>query len=382
MKVNFKFSPNKTQQKVLELLKENNVVVANVSRQQGKSYLARYLAVFWALQNPCIIAYITPTLKLAKKFFKDFHLPPEIIKSYNGSEYFIEFVNGSQLWFYSSEQADKIRGITLDYLILDEIAFYKDGEYLYYGVLQPTLKVRGKKTLIISTPNGKDNIFYKLYNSYPSITKTIYDDSYCKDIEAVKRNTPEIIFKQEYLCQFLDNTGTFFQGFKEQEFTFDTTELYFGLDLSSVGKDETILTLINKKLQVTQYVIKGTLDVKYKQIADIINKYNAKGYAEQNSIGEPMINEIVKLLNKPSNLRKWLTNNKSKTTIISKLAIKLPSIIYNDKELTKQLNQFQYKILPTGTMTFQGLKDDRVMSLAIALQALEDLTFKNDYIFL
>lgn len=382
MKVNFKFSPNKTQQKVLELLKENDVVVANVSRQQGKSYLARYLAVFWALQNPCIIAYVTPTLKLAKKFFKDFHLPPEIIKSYNGSEYFIEFVNGSQLWFYSSEQADKIRGITLDYLILDEIAFYKDGEYLYYGVLQPTLKVRGKKTLIISTPNGKDNIFYKLYNSYPSITKTIYDDSYCKDIEAVKRNTPEIIFKQEYLCQFLDNTGTFFQGFKEQEFTFDTTEVYFGLDLSSVGKDETILTLINKKLQVTQYVVKGTLDVKYKQIADIINKYDAKGYAEQNSIGEPMINEIVKLLNKPSNLRKWLTNNKSKTTIISKLAIKLPSIIYNDKELTKQLNQFQYKILPTGTMTFQGLKDDRVMSLAIALQALEDLTFKNDYVFL
>ena len=382
MKVNFKFSPNKTQQKVLELLKENDVVVANVSRQQGKSYLARYLAVFWALQNPCIIAYVTPTLKLAKKFFKDFHLPPEIIKSYNGSEYFIEFVNGSQLWFYSSEQADKIRGITLDYLILDEIAFYKDGEYLYYGVLQPTLKVRGKKTLIISTPNGKDNIFYKLYNSYPSITKTIYDDSYCKDIEAIKRNTPEIIFKQEYLCQFLDNTGTFFQGFKEQEFTFDTTEVYFGLDLSSVGKDETILTLINKKLQVTQYVVKGTLDVKYKQIADIINKYDAKGYAEQNSIGEPMINEIVKLLNKPSNLRKWLTNNKSKTTIISKLAIKLPSIIYNDKELTKQLNQFQYKILPTGTMTFQGLKDDRVMSLAIALQALEDLTFKNDYVFL
>nr|DAH91243.1 MAG TPA: hypothetical protein [Bacteriophage sp.] len=33
-------------------------------------------------------------------------------------------------------------------------------------------------------------------------------------------------------------------------------------------------------------------------------------------------------------------------------------------------------------MTFQGLKDDRVMSLAIALQALEDLTFKNDYVFL
>lgn len=382
MKVNLKFKPNKTQQKILELLKENDVVVANVSRQQGKSYLARYLAVFWALQTPCIIAYITPTLKLAKKFFKDFHLPTEILKSQNGSDYCIELVNGSQLWFYSSEQADKIRGITLDYLILDEIAFYKDGEYLYYGVLQPTLKVRGKKTLIISTPNGKDNIFYKLYNSYPSITRTIYDDSYCKNIDIIKASTPEVIFNQEYLCQFLDNTGTFFTGFNEQTFNFDTTDVYFGLDLSSVGKDETILTLINKKLQVIQHNIKGDLTSKYTQIASIINQYKAKGYAEQNSIGEPMINEIVKLLERPSDLRKWLTNNKSKTTIISKLALKLPSIIYNDKELTKQLNQFQYKILPTGTMTFQGLKDDRVMSLAISLQALEDLTFKNEYLFL
>ena len=375
---------NNTQKELLRLIENNKYTVANISRQQGKSVLAKLLAIKWLFQKNKVISYITPTLKLAKKIFKDISgvLPSNLLVSNNASDLILESVTGSSIWFYSSEQADKIRGITLDYLILDEIAFYKDGEYLYYGVLQPTLKVRGKKTLIISTPNGKDNIFYKLYNSYPSITKTIYDDSYCKDIEAVKRNTPEIIFKQEYLCQFLDNTGTFFQGFKEQEFTFDTTELYFGLDLSSVGKDETILTLINKKLQVTQYVIKGTLDVKYKQIADIINKYNAKGYAEQNSIGEPMINEIVKLLNKPSNLRKWLTNNKSKTTIISKLAIKLPSIIYNDKELTKQLNQFQYKILPTGTMTFQGLKDDRVMSLAIALQALEDLTFKNDYIFL
>ena len=81
-----------------------------------------------------------------------------------------------------------------------DVSSMQNREYLYYGVLQPTLKVRGKKTLIISTPNGKDNIFYKLYNSYPSITKTIYDDSYCKDIEAIKKNTPEIIFKQEYLC--------------------------------------------------------------------------------------------------------------------------------------------------------------------------------------
>lgn len=382
MRVSINFTPNKTQQLILDLVKENRVTVANVSRQQGKSYLGRYLAISWALSTKSVVGYITPTLKLAKKFFKDINIPNSLLLSKNGSDYCIELINGSQIWFYSSEQADKIRGITLDYLIFDEAAFCKDGKYLFYAVLLPTLKVKGKKLLIISTPNGKDNIFYELYNKYPSITRTIYDDSLCSDIDAIKKDTPEIIFKQEYLCQFLDNTGTFFTNYKQSTFTFNKDKVYFGLDLSSVGKDETILTLINKELQVIQFAIKGSLDQKYKQIADILNEYNAIGYAEQNSIGEPMINEIIKLLNKKSNLHKWLTNNKSKTTIISKLAIELPNIIYDDNELTKQLNGFQYKILSSGTMTFSGSKDDRVMSLAIALQALRDLSAKNQYIFL
>ena len=89
-----------------------------------------------------------------------------------------------------------------------------------------------------------------------------------------------------------------------------------------------------------------------------------------------MINEIRKLLAKKSNLVKdWNTSNQSKTDIITELAVALENgtISYSDKELDKQLGAFGYSVSKTGKMQFAGDKDDRVMSLAMALRAKKDL---------
>jgi phage FluMu gp28-like protein len=103
-------------------------------------------------------------LKLAKKIFKDLTsvLPAELLVTCNASDLVIESVTGSSLWFYSAEQGDKIRGITNNYLIIDEAAFLKNGTDLWYSILSPTIKVKGEKILFISTPNGTNNLFYEL----------------------------------------------------------------------------------------------------------------------------------------------------------------------------------------------------------------------------
>ena len=56
---------------------------------------------------------------LAKKIFKDISgvLPSNLLVSNNASDLILESVTGSSIWFYSSEQGDKIRGITNNYLI-------------------------------------------------------------------------------------------------------------------------------------------------------------------------------------------------------------------------------------------------------------------------
>ena len=60
---------NNTQKELLRLIENNKYTVANISRQQGKSVLAKLLAIKWLFQKNKVISYITPTLKLAKKIF-------------------------------------------------------------------------------------------------------------------------------------------------------------------------------------------------------------------------------------------------------------------------------------------------------------------------
>lgn len=388
MKIQFKIDLTKSQQEMLDLLEDHKYLVALMSRQQGKSTFLKLMATKWLLEPNNSILYICPTLKLARKFLKDITkvVPKQLLVTNNATDLILESITGSQLYFYSAEQGDNLRGFTCTHLLGDELAFWRNSRDFYWEVVFATFKVRGQKALFVSTPRGKNNLFYDFCEkakagtrNWAFIKKTIYDDSLCNNIEEIREYTPEIAWRQEFLCEFLDNTGAFFTkyiGCYKPEINFNYKEkLWCGVDLSSVGKDETVFTLINQSNQVKQFIIKGSLDEKYKQIADLFNTYNCIGYIEQNSIGEPIINEITKLVKNKSLINKWLTTNKSKSEIITQLAVALENnkLSHSESELNDQLGSFEFKISESGNMKFSGKKDDRILSLAIALEAKNKL---------
>lgn len=398
MILNLDIQLNSTQSALLSLIENNKFVVANISRQQGKSVLAKVLATTWLFQTNKVISYITPTLKLAKKIFKDLTsvLPSELLTTCNGSDLVIESITGSSLWFYSAEQGDKIRGITNNYLIIDEAAFLKNGTDLWYSILSPTIKVKGEKILFISTPNGTNNLFYELaikaqsgIKDWAYIMRDIYSDSFCQNIEEIREQTPDIIFRQEYLCEFIEGATSFFTNYHQ---CYDNTmvfnwksPLWAGIDWSSTGKDKTVLTFVNSEGQIQKYNIEGDLDRKYEQLASIINQRKPRGiYAETNSIGEVMLNELNKLLKKKAN--GFSTTNESKAEIIGELAVALErgELTYNDLELDRQLGAFGYSVTKTNKLSFAGVgeHDDATMSLAFALKAKKDFSVKSSYTFI
>lgn len=398
MILNLDIQLNGTQSALLSLIENNKFVVANISRQQGKSVLAKVLATTWLFQTNKVISYITPTLKLAKKIFKDLTsvLPTELLTTCNGSDLVIESITGSSLWFYSAEQGDKIRGITNNYLIIDEAAFLKNGTDLWYSILSPTIKVKGEKILFISTPNGTNNLFYELaikaqsgIKDWAYIMRDIYSDSFCQNIEEIREQTPDIIFRQEYLCEFIEGATSFFTNYHQcydntMQFNWKSA-LWAGIDWSSTGKDKTVLTFVNSEGQIQKYNIEGDLDRKYEQLASIINQRKPRGiYAETNSIGEVMLNELNKLLKKKAN--GFSTTNESKSEIIGELAVALErgELTYNDLELDRQLGAFGYSVTKTNKLSFAGVgeHDDATMSLAFALKAKKDFSVKSSYTFI
>ena len=343
-------------------------------------------------------AYISPTFSQGKKVFAELIKLLDgtgIVKKANAAELLIETVYGSTLKFFSMESPTAIRGYTISgLLVMDEAAFFptktSDGQDPYYNVIFPIIKARKPKVLVISTPNGKQGMFYDLYlkavngeQGYYQLTATIYDDDLITkdEIEELKRGYPPLAFQQEFEVQFLSNALTVFPNFETCfDGKYNGGKCWLGIDPSTVGDDNTIVTIVNEANQVKQYKIDGSLDVKYDRIANIINQYNPVAtYIESNSIGEVMGNEIKKKLLKKGNFMTFLTTNESKKDYISLIAVNIANnTIHFEPENTllySELGTFTFKLTKTGNVTYaatDGKHDDTITSLGIALQCKED----------
>ena len=191
-KIHFNIKLTKTQKEIYDLATDESFKYLTVacSRQQGKSTVMMVLCTEWLLQKNVKIGYVCRTGIFADTGYSDLLriFPPSLIKKANSQTKYIETIFGSTIRFFSAESGNSLRGQSFHYLINDEFAFFgfeqTDGTDLWNNILLPTVKVKGRKCIFVSTPLGKNNRFYEMYlrgyddkfPQYKSILKTIYND--------------------------------------------------------------------------------------------------------------------------------------------------------------------------------------------------------------
>jgi hypothetical protein len=346
--------------------------------------------LYWAINHKgCNIAWVTPIYKQSKKVFDEME---KVTKSsglfeYNRSDLTISGFN-SQIQFFSGERPDNIRGNTFDYLIVDEMAFTRPE--LWSEVLSATVLVKGKKVIFISTPKGK-NHFYQLSlqpnydNRYKYFHYSSYDNPMidAEDLEERKRSLPKHIFEQEYLAKFIDNASGLFKNvdscvIKPAE---RTQKLFGGLDIGRAD-DYTVLTILNKNYQMV-YVQRWRQQEWSKiidEVATKIREYNAEIFVEVNNQGDVFFEMLQnKVYN---NVQPYVTTTATKPIMIEDLAVHFENKdigILNENWLVDELNAFTYiyneKTRRVQYGAPQGVHDDGVMSLALAVQSIK----KNQY---
>jgi len=364
--------------------------ILNIGRQFGKTMLGINQMLYWAINHKgCNIAWVTPIYKQSKKVFDEME---KVTKSsglfeYNRSDLTISGFN-SQIQFFSGERPDNIRGNTFDYLIVDEMAFTRPE--LWSEVLSATVLVKGKKVIFISTPKGK-NHFYQLSlqpnydNRYKYFHYSSYDNPMidAEDLEERKRSLPKHIFEQEYLAKFIDNASGLFKNvdscvIKTAE---RTQKLFGGLDIGRAD-DYTVLTILNKNYQMV-YVQRWRQQEWSKIIDEVaakIREYNAEIFVEVNNQGDVFFEMLQnKVYN---NVQPYVTTTATKPIMIEDLAVHFENKdigILNENWLVDELNAFTYiyneKTRRVQYGAPQGIHDDGVMSLALAVQSIK----KNQY---
>ena len=239
------------------------VVVAG--RRCGKSRLAVTTLLIEGLSCPAgsAVLYVAPTQGQARQIIWDVLLDigREIIQSSHVNNMEVTLINGAKIYVRGSDRPDTLRGVSLTFAVLDEVADIKPETW--EQVIRASLSDKKGKALFIGTPKGR-NWFYDLYNlgqegtdpDWKSWHFTTQDNPLIDpdEIESAKKTMSSFSFKQEYLASF-DNAGS--DVFKEAWIKYgkepEQGSFYVAVDLA--GFEEVARQAANSKKRLDQTAI-------------------------------------------------------------------------------------------------------------------------------
>jgi hypothetical protein len=250
--------------------------VIAAGRRCGKSRLAAVTLLIEALRCPSgsAVMYVAPTNGQARQIIWDvlMELGREVIQSSHINNQNITTINGATIYVRGADRPDTLRGVSLTYAVLDEVADIKPEAW--EQVIRASLSDKKGRAMFIGTPKGR-NWFHDMFRlgqgaedkDWKSWHFTTKDNPLIdpEEIEAAKKTLSTFAFKQEYMASFT-NAGS--NIFKEEWLRYgeepEIGSYYVAVDLA--GFEEVAKQAANSKKRLDQTaisVVKVTEDGKW-----------------------------------------------------------------------------------------------------------------------
>ena len=250
---------------VHEVLERTRFVVLVAHRRFGKTVLAvNHLlkAALLCRRERGSFAYVGPFRNQAKAvawdYLKAYAAPLPGIQI-NESELSIVLPGGARLRIFGADNPDALRGLYFDGIVLDEVADMKPD--VWESIIQPALADRGGRALFIGTPKGV-NLFSQLYFraaelqaagdpdwaalSFPVTATNALPPA---EVERLRREQSDNVFRQEFLCDFSASTDNVLITLDEVDAAMRRPAdpeavaawpLVIGVDVARFGDDATV----------------------------------------------------------------------------------------------------------------------------------------------
>ena len=198
--------------------------VIAAGRRCGKSRLAATTLLLEGLKCPAgsAVLYVAPTNGQARQIIWNvlMDLGKDVIANSHINNQDITLINGATIYVRGADRPDTLRGVSLTYAVLDEVADIKPEAW--EQVIRASLSDKKGRGMFIGTPKGR-NWFYDLFQlgsegadpDWKSWHFTTKDNPLIdpEEIESAKKTLSSFAFKQEYMASF-SNAGS--DIFKEE----------------------------------------------------------------------------------------------------------------------------------------------------------------------
>jgi hypothetical protein len=397
---NVNYKPHEAQQLVHNSDTRFRIIVAG--RRFGKSLLASRECMARMIIPNQLVWIVAPTYVLAEKIFREvywgFHrYLPNWIKKSSEADMSIELVNGSTVKGKSADNPVSLIGEGVNFLIIDECA--RITERVWQEALRPTLTDTRGDVLLISTPQGMSwfqQMFIRgqdpsedIYESwqFPSSLNPYLD---IKEIEEAKRTMPELVFKQEYMAEFVSIMGEVFRnidrcikGYLEEPHK--DARYVMAVDLGKY-RDFTVIIVLKqegKHSNVVYFERFNQIDwnLQKNKIQNVAKRYNnCQCIIDSTGVGDSIFDDLSFMKVNVKGFR--ITGNEIKRQLVENLivAIENEEVSFpNIPELVNELKIFGYEYSEiSGKVHYNaptGFHDDCVIALALGINHLKNPPF-------
>lgn len=400
------YIPNNWQKIVRE--EESRFKVICVGRRGGKSHYVCHDTIDGLVADLVLpnqkVWIVAPNYDLTQRVWDEIYNLSvskfrDIISSIHNTKgnYLIKTVFDTIIEAKSGEEPEKLVGVGLTKIIVDEAALLK--EKAWTQSLRPTLMDHHGKAIFISTPKGK-NWFWELWMKgqnkeeldWKSWRFTSYENEHIdkKELDAITRDMPEFEYRQEILATFEETSEQIFRNSKECiKGVFKDKEIrapekghryQIGVDLGR-KTSYTVITVIDEMVFPYPVVYwdrfqTANWSLQKLRIKEVWNKYPClRLRVDATGIGDPMEEDLQ---NMGVRTEPFMFKEMSKRQLIDKLTIMIEGkqITYpNIKILLAEMETFGREVSPSGHIKYRAMGknfDDCVNSLGLATWGLLD----------
>ena len=236
---------SKPQKEILDCDKRFRVLITG--RRFGKTFLCIQELAKFSRYPKKKVWYVAPTYRMAKDIvwndLVDRMTKHKWLKKLNHSDLRLTLRNGSEISLRGADNENSLRGVGLDFLVMDEFADVK--EHAWYEVLRPTLSDKNGSALFCGTPRGYGNWSYNLFTKenedeqWKSFQFTTLDGGQvsASEVQQAKQDLDERTFNQEYMASFVNYAGQIYYNFDRKQNVLDiynpkTNEIHIGMDFN------------------------------------------------------------------------------------------------------------------------------------------------------
>lgn len=370
--------------------------VLDIGRRAGKTYLGTHLALESASAgNP--VGWFAPNYKYLLEVWEELtRVLRPVATKINATERRIELSNGGKIECWTLDGTDDPgRSRKYKLAIVDEAAIAANLKNVWEQAIRATLTDLEGDAWFLSTPKGL-NYFYDLFQrgqdnaAYPEwrswqLPTEVNPFIPKSEIEAARKELPELAFKQEFLAEFLSGDGAVFRNVDACLIAEPTTPgahrdhlIVGGIDWGK-SHDFTALSLFCchclREVFLDRFNQVGW-DFQRGRLLTQLELWGARHVrVETNSIGSPNLEALRQAAPDSVILTGFETTFKSKAPLIQRLALafeKGAAQWLPDPVAKHELLAYEATVTETGYTKYsapEGGFDDTVIARALAWKA-------------